>query len=289
MNSSAKENLNSTPDPSAYLPVAATVERVTKLTQSDRLFTLKPEGPSFALYDPGQFIMAGLPGYGEAPISISSAPMPINGRIKSLDICIRAVGNLTNALHRVQKGERIWIRGPFGRGFKTADFTGKDMIFIAGGIGIVPMRSLIQQVVNSGSFGKLTLVYGSKTPEEILFHGEMAEWAQNGLDVRLTIDKPHPAWKKGANVGVVTTLIPKIKVDPKNTVAVIIGPPAMYKFVVYSLREKRMTDENIFVSLERRMKCALGKCGHCQINSSYVCQEGPVYNLNELHGLPESL
>lgn len=280
---------------SPYLPSVATVERVTKLTEKERLFTVTPVTDIDGLpvsFDPGQFFMAGLPGYGEAPFSVASMPAAshVNGsETRSFDLCIRAAGNLSNAMHRIKKGDRIWLRGPFGRGFKTEELKGKDLLFIAGGIGIVPMRSLIKSVVGTpglGGFGKMTLICGAKTPDEILFQGEMDEWKAAGMDVRLTIDKPHPAWK--GSVGVVTTLVPSLKLRPEKTVAAIIGPPVMYKFVILSLRKKLIKDASILVSLERRMKCGLGKCGHCQINSSYVCQEGPVYRLTELNDLPEA-
>ena len=183
-------------------------------------------------------------------------------------------------------GDATRLRGR-SAGFTPEELKGKDLLFIAGGIGIVPMRSLIKSVVGLEGFGKMTLVCGAKTPEEILFQGEMDEWKAAGMDVRLTIDKPSKGWKGG--VGVVTTLIPSLKLKPEKTVAAIIGPPVMYKFVILSLRKKLIKDASILVSLERRMKCGLGKCGHCQINSSYVCQEGPVYRLDELKNLPEAL
>ncbi|MBI5970007.1 MAG: FAD/NAD(P)-binding protein [Deltaproteobacteria bacterium] len=277
---------------SPYLPSAATVERVTKLTEKERLFTVTPLAAIGGLpvsFDPGQFFMCGLPGYGEAPFSVASMPVNshINGSPKqSFDLCIRAVGNLSNAMHRIKKGDRVYLRGPFGRGFKTDELKGKDLLFIAGGIGIVPMRSFIKSVAGKDSYGKLTLICGAKTPEEILFQGEMDEWKDMGMDVRLTIDKRHPGWK--GNVGVVTTLISSLKLKPDKTVAAIIGPPVMYKFVALALRKKLIKDASMLVSLERRMKCGFGKCGHCQINSSYVCQDGPVYRLTDLAGLPEA-
>ncbi|MBI5561291.1 MAG: FAD/NAD(P)-binding protein [Deltaproteobacteria bacterium] len=267
---------------SPYLPVGAVVTRVAKLTDKERLFALAPESPMDFAYQPGQFFMAGLPGYGEAPFSITSAP---GGR--ELELCIRAVGNLTNAIHRVSKGGRLWIRGPFGRGFDTTELKGRDLVYIAGGIGIVPMRSLIKAVVGRGDYGGRTLIYGAKTPSEILFQGEMDEWSGKGMRVMVTIDKPAGAW--GGNVGVVTTLMPKAEIRPGRTTAVIIGPPVMYKFVIMALRQRGLRDEDILVSLERRMKCGLGKCGHCQINGVYACQCGPVFKLSELKGLPEAL
>jgi NAD(P)H-flavin reductase len=259
--------------------VPALVERVTRLTERERLFTLSPEG-AVSAHTPGQFFMAGLPGHGEAPFSITSPPGA------PLELCIRAVGNLTNALHRLGKGDRLWVRGPFGRGFSVDAMRGKDVLFIAGGIGIAPMRSLIRAVLGMGSGGRFTLIYGAKTPDEMLFGGEMDDWAARGMDVRLTVDAAGPGWK--GHRGVVTALIPGLELDWGRTLAVVIGPPVMYRFVVFGLRQKSVAPGNILLSLERRMKCGLGKCGHCQINSIYVCQEGPVFRLDELEGLPEA-
>lgn len=267
---------------SPYLPAPGIIERALKVTEKEMLFSVTPLNPRLLDYRPGQFFMVGLPGYGEAPISVTSAPGS-----KTFELCIRAVGNLTNAIHRLNKGDWLWIRGPFGTSFPLHEMKGKDILFIAGGIGIVPMRSLIKTVLSAKGFGKKTLVYGSKSPGEILFSDEMDEWKERGCDVRLTIDKPHPGWT--GNVGVVTTLIPELKLKEGRTVAVVIGPPVMYRFVILSLKERLVGPGEIFVSLERRMKCGVGKCGHCQINGCYVCQEGPVFKLSDLKDLPEAL
>lgn len=265
-----------------YLPSAALVERAARISEKERFFVLRPADPSILDYTPGQFLMVGLPGFGEAPISIASAP----GGGETLEVCVRAVGNLTNALHRLKKGDPVWVRGPFGRGFGLDEMKGKDLLFIAGGIGMVPMRSLVKAVLASKGYGRLTLVYGAKTPEEFLFKDEIREWKDSGVDIRLTIDTPHPGWK--GPVGVVTAVIPDLEIKKDNTVAVVIGPPVMYKFAVVMLGKKHLGPEDILVSLERRMKCGLGKCGHCQINSLYVCQEGPVFKVSELKGMPEA-
>lgn len=277
VNKKAANNL-----PSPYLPVECRIERVTRLTEKERLFAVGPADGRLLEYVPGQFYMVGLPGYGEGPISIASGP----GESMEFELCIRAVGSLTDALHRLTKGAKIWVRGPFGRGFSVEEMKGRDILFVAGGIGMVPMRSLVKAVAGKPGFGSLTLVYGAKTPDEILFGGEMTRWREMGVDVRVTVDAPTAGWK--GDVGVVTKIIPRLRIDPANTVAVIIGPPVMYKFVVMALREKKVADSSMLVSLERRMKCGLGKCGHCQINSAYVCQCGPVFRLTDLAGLPEA-
>ncbi len=277
VNKKAANNINS-----PYLPVECRIERVVRLTERERLFSVAPADARLLAYSPGQFYMVGLPGYGEGPISISSGP----AEGAEFELCVRAVGSLTDAVHRLSKGDRLWVRGPFGRGFSVEEMKGRDIVFIAGGIGIVPMRSLIKAVAGKPGFGSLTLIYGAKTPDEILFGGEMEEWREMGVDVRVTVDTAAAGWK--GSVGVVTRILPGLDIDPSNIVAVIIGPPVMYKFVVIGLREKKVADSSILVSLERRMKCGLGKCGHCQINSVYVCQCGPVFRLTDLSSLPEA-
>ncbi|MEK7773224.1 MAG: FAD/NAD(P)-binding protein, partial [Deltaproteobacteria bacterium] len=246
--------------PSPYLPAACTIEEAVKPTDKEKFFRVTPHDPALLDYSPGQFFMVGLPGYGEAPISITSGP----GEGGFIELCVRAVGNVTNAIHRLEKGDTLWIRGPFGRGFDINGMAGKDVLFVAGGLGIVPMRSLIKAVIQGARPGRLTLIYGSKGPEEILYKDEFEEWRAKGIDMKITIDRPCPGW--GGDVGTVTALIPPLDIDAGGTVAVVIGPPVMYKFVIWSLRQKGIKDDEILVSLERRMKCGLGKCGHCQIN-----------------------
>ena len=264
------------------MPVEAVVERSSRISDSERLFILRPTDIRFN-FDPGQFFMAGLPGWGEAPFSVASPPT-IDGTV---ELCIKAVGNLTNAIHKLGKGDRLWLRGPFGTGFKVDDLTGGDILFIAGGIGIVPMRPLIMEVLAArASFGKLFLLYGCRDSDGMLFLNEVDEWMASGLDTILSIDTKHRGWK--GRVGVVTNYIAKLPLDPSKTRAVVIGPPAMYRFAARSLRAAGITDEHILVSLERRMKCGLGKCGHCQINSLYACQEGPVFRLSDLKGMHEA-
>ncbi|HZX36151.1 MAG TPA: FAD/NAD(P)-binding protein [Thermodesulfobacteriota bacterium] len=267
---------------SPYLPKPSIVREARQVTEKEKFFSI--ELPSPMDHSPGQFLMLGIPGFGEAPISISSPPS--GGAL--VELCVRAVGNVTNALHRLVPGDTVWVRGPFGRGFPVDKMRRKDMLFIAGGIGLVPMRSLIKSVLaKRDSFGRLTLLYGVKTPHEILFKDEFEDWTKKGLDIKITIDKPHPEWK--GNVGVVTTLMGEVSVDEKNSIAVLIGPPVMYKYVILSLGNKKLEGEDIFLSLERRMKCGVGKCGHCQIQSVYACQEGPVFNLSEIRHLREAI
>lgn len=269
---------------SPYVTSLAEIVRVEPVTELEKVFTVRHTigGGERLAFLPGQFFMVGLPGYGEAPISISAG----DGEV--FELCIRRVGNLTNALHRLDAGGTFTIRGPFGRGFDVDAMEGHSLLFVAGGIGLVPMRSLVREVLSrKDRFGRLTLLYGARTPDEMLFCTELTGWREAGMDVRLTVDRDAPGWD--GNVGLITTLIPGVEADPERTLAVIIGPPVMYRFVVFELDKLAIPRSAIYVSLERRMKCGLGKCGHCQINSLYACQEGPVFTLNELEGMHESL
>jgi NAD(P)H-flavin reductase len=183
----------------------------------------------------------------------------------------------------------VGIRGPFGNGFPLESLEGKDILLIAGGIGLFPLRSLIQYVMDRrSSFGKVILLFGARSPAERLFLDELAAWSQRpDIEFHETVDKGDGSWR--GNVGVITTLIPKVDIDSRKTVAVVVGPPIMYRFVIVELKKRDLPDENIIMSLERRMKCGVGKCGHCQINGVYVCREGPVFNLAQLRNLREAV
>lgn len=275
---------------SPYLPETVTVERVESISASEKLFFLTREagGASVPAHGPGQFYMVGLPGYGEAPISVCApsgcAP---SGTDTGIELCVRKAGNLTGAFHRLGKGDTLSVRGPFGAGFDTGTLKGRDIIFIAGGIGIAPMRSLLLAVLKERkAYGELTLLYGAKSPAEVLFTGDFKGWTAKGLGVDVIVDEGAEEWN--GRVGLVTTLLGSLKPDAPQTTAVVIGPPVMYRFVVAMLKRMGMAESDILLSLERRMKCGVGKCGHCQINSSYVCQDGPVYTLESLKGMGEA-
>ncbi|MEK7821732.1 MAG: FAD/NAD(P)-binding protein [Planctomycetota bacterium] len=268
-----------------YIPTLAEIVSTRQLTELERLFEIRLLEPGPFPFEPGQFILLSVLGVGEAPVTLASSPLKKDG----VEVCVRRVGSLTNALHRLQEGATIGLRGPFGKGFPIEALKGKDLLFVAGGIGIIPLRSLIHYVLERRKdFGQLHILYGAKTPKEFLFTDELKAWGQRG-DVRLmlTVDKPDETWK--GNVGVITRLIPPLELRPKETYAVIVGPPVMYKFVLMELYQKALPESQILMSLERRMRCGVGKCGHCQINNVYVCQEGPVFSYQFLKRLPEAI
>lgn len=259
--------------------------RAKKLTEHEKYFEIALPGGESLGHEPGQFVEVSILGIGEAPISISSSPT----KLGSFELVVRNVGKLTAAMHKLEAGDEVGIRGPFGKGFPVRILEGNDLLFVAGGLGIVPLRSLINFVIdNRRDFGKVNILLGCKTPKDMLFGDEVDEWAKR-LDVNFncTVDKAAPDWK--GNVGLITSLIPGINLEPLRTFAVVVGPPIMYKFVIKELVKKKIPDRQILVSLERHMKCGLGKCGHCQINGIYCCQEGPVFSYDRIKNIPEAL
>jgi sulfite reductase subunit B len=275
-----------THDESVYLPTMARLVKTEQMTDLEKLFTLElPEGVDLG-NEPGQFVEVSLFGIGEAPISISSSPSRSNG---TFEMCVRNVGDLTNAMHNLEPGALLGIRGPFGNPFPIDKMKGRDVLFVAGGLGLPPLRSLINQVLDErGFFGRVIILYGTNEPSRILFQDELSEWAErDDVEFLMTVDRGDENWQ--GNVGVITTLFPKITINPRNTVATVVGPPIMYRFVLMELLGKGIPETQIYLSLERRMKCGVGKCGHCQINELYCCQDGPVFRYADIKGLEEAL
>jgi sulfite reductase subunit B len=266
------------PKADLYVPELATVTRITTLTALEKMFRIKFKSGRPLGQVPGQFVEVSVFGIGEAPVSICSAPTSDG----SFELTVRRVGNVTNSLHAMDQGATVGIRGPFGNGFDMAGLKGQDILVVAGGIGLAPLRSVIQYIFDHrGDYGKFTILYGTKTPPEMLFTDELKQWAADPkVDFRMTVDRGDEAWK--GHVGVITTLIPEVEIDKNRTVGLIVGPPVMYRFVVLSLRGKGLADDHMIMSLERRMKCGVGKCGHCQMNGLYVCQDGPVFNYAQI-------
>jgi sulfhydrogenase subunit gamma (sulfur reductase) len=269
-----------------YVPAMARVLRVEQLSELEKLFTLElPDGRSLG-NEPGQFVEVSLFGVGEAPISVSSSPSRSNG---IFELCVRCVGDVTNAMHQLAPGTTLGIRGPFGNPFPIDRMKGKDILFAAGGLGLAPLRSLINEVLDRrGHFGRVIILYGAKQPRELLFKDELAEWAKrDDVEFHLTVDRGDESWD--GHVGVITTLFPEITVNSRATVAATCGPPIMYRFVLMELLGKGIPETQIYLSLERRMKCGVGKCGHCQIDGLYCCQDGPVFRYADIKGLEEAL
>jgi sulfhydrogenase subunit gamma (sulfur reductase) len=267
-----------------YLPELATITKRRMLNGTELYMHLELDSGKELDHTPGQFVEVSIAGLGEAPISISSSPTQ-----KGFELVVRHVGSLTKAIHKLEAGQKLGIRGPFGSTYPIEQAKGKDLVFICGGIGLVPQRSFIRYVLdNRKDYGKVTVLLGTKCYDMRLFREEIALW-QERKDMTLTetIDEAHDCWD--GDVGVVTTLIPKIENDLPKSLLLVCGPPIMYKFVLMALAEAEVPEKNIYVNLERRMKCGVGKCGHCQINNLYVCQDGPVFRWSDLALVPEAI
>lgn len=265
---------------SPYRPMKARVVKTQKYTEQEKFLRIELDGKKELGHQPGQFVQVSLFGYGEAPISICSSPTEKG----YFDLTVRRIpgGIMTNAIHKLEAGDVLGIRGPFGNCFPLDKMVGNNILIVAGGLGIVPLRSLIQYILEKRKdFGEVQILLGCKTPKDMLYGDEVKDW-QKRADIKFhcTVDRADPDWK--GNVGLITSLIPGVTLTPKQTYAVVVGPPIMYKYVIVELLKKNIPDHQIVVSLERKMKCGLGKCGHCQIRNVYVCQCGPVFTYEQL-------
>ena len=228
-------------------------------------------------YSAGQFNMLYLPVYGESAISISSDP----DKKGLIGHTIRFVGNVTNAISRLKVGGRISVRGPFGTNWPVEESKGKDVILFAGGIGLAPLRPTIYQIINNRKdYGKVTIVYGARSPSDLLYTGEYDEWRSHDIEVIITVDHGDESWD--GLVGVVPMYFYRLRPNPDNTVLMSCGPEIMMHFVLYEGLARKIPDDQIFLSYERNMKCGVGVCGHCQHGVYYICKDGPIFTYKEL-------
>jgi len=271
---------------SLYVPSPAKIVSTQRLTEMEMLFDLQFLDGHHLGQAPGQFVQISLMGVGECPISICSSPT----RPDTFQLCGRRAGTVTDRLHLLNEGAVVGIRGPLGHGFDVSELHGRDILIVAGGLGLAPVRSLIQYILDERArFGQFHLLYGTKEPKELLFKEDLAQWRESrDVNLHVTVDRPDEQWR--GKTGVVTTLFRELpKLNPAETLAVIVGPPVMFKFVVLEVLARRVPQENVYCSLERRMKCGIGKCGHCQVNNVYVCMEGPVFKYGQLKAMREAL
>ncbi len=269
-----------------YLPQLAVIENIVPETIDTKTFTLRFVDETYNSnfsYKPGQFVEASILGMGEAPFGFCSNP----NKKGSFAITVRATGKVTNAMHELQAGDTMGIRAPFGNCFPMDNVRGKDILIIAGGIGLPPLKSLIEPILDErDSFGQFIILYGARTPEDRVYKPILEEWqARKDIELYQTVDKATEEWK--GHVGVVTTLFDKIKIDPAKTFAFTCGPPVMIRFVIQELLTMGFPDDHIISTLERYMKCGIGKCGHCAIGHKYICVDGPVFSYKQMKSLPE--
>ncbi|MEK6237389.1 MAG: FAD/NAD(P)-binding protein [Planctomycetales bacterium] len=258
-----------------WLPHVARIERVRPEAPEIQTYDLILEEPEFAAgyaFRPGQFNMLYLPGFGEAAVSISSdAASP-----HLLSHTVRAVGNVTDALARKSAGDQIALRGPFGVGWPVEAARDRDVVVACGGVGLAPLRPAIYHFIrHREQYGRIGLLYGARTPDDLLYTSEYDAWRAAGIDVSVTVDRGNDAWQ--GPIGVVPLLFSRLRIDPARTHVFTCGPEIMMRFVVREALSRGVGSERVFISLERNMQCAVGFCGHCQLGPAFVCKDGPVF------------
>lgn len=273
-----------------YRPENAIIENIKRQTYNTKTYTLsfeKEQKRREFSFKPGQFFMVSLLGIGEAAFTPCSDP----AERESFEITVRAVGNVTTTLDRLNVGDFVGVRGPYGTCWPLEEAKNKNILIIAGGLGINPIRSVITYLAaNRDDYGDVEIAYGAKTPDDLLFTYEFDDWRRmKNTRLLLTVDVVPKELTWNHNVGVVTTLFEKMHAIPDNTIALTCGPEIMMRFVVKGLIYRGFTSGQIFVSLERRMKCGIGMCGHCQLGTKFVCKEGPVFRYADIEGLPDSM
>lgn len=272
-----------------YIPDLARITRIETVTPLEKIFDIsfiEEEAHKKFNFLPGQFVELTVFGVGEAPFSITSNP---NNKDK-FQLCIRAVGSVSKAIHSLKEGARVGIRGPFGKGtFPYKEAKGHNVLAIAGGLGLAPLMSFLTYVMDfRDQYKNLMIIYGAVNPTNILYKNEIAYWnSRDDVSVCVTVDNPDDKWT--GEIGVCTKLIPRVDFKPDETYTIVCGPPVMYKYVVVELEKKNFKEDKIFLSLERRMECGVGKCNHCHIGDKLACVDGPVFSLWDVRNLKEAI
>ena len=271
-----------------YLPELATVIKIIDETPNIKSFQVvlnDPEKMKSFTFEPGQVGQLSLFGVGESTFVINSPPT----RMEYLQFSVMKAGEVTSALHELAEGDQVGVRAPLGNWFPYEQMKGKKILFIGGGIGLAPLRTLILFMLdNRADYGDITIIYGARTPNDLCYKDELKEWeARSDVNMILTVDDEFPGWDK--RVGLVPNVLKEIAPSPENTVAITCGPPIMIKFTLQALSALKFNDEQIITTLEKRMKCGIGICGRCNIGTMYVCKDGPVFSLTQLKELPAEL
>ncbi len=228
-------------------------------------------------FKPGQFNMLYLPGFGESAISLSSDP----ARYDSMLHTVRIAGNVTQALSRMTAGDQLAVRGPFGTGWPMEACRGCDVVIACGGVGLAPLRPAIYDIINHrADYGRVILLYGARTPNDLLFTNEFAAWQEADVEVEVTVDLGDPNWT--GHIGVVPILFYRLRLKAEQTKVMSCGPEIMMRFVIFEALARKVRRENIYLSMERNMNCAVGFCGHCQLGPAFVCKDGPVFTYQQM-------
>lgn len=264
-----------------FVPHPATLKRIVDLTPDVKLFCVEFDDPALRDsfdYQPGQFGFVSAYGVGESPFGITST----SSKKESVDFAVRRVGTVTNALHELPEGATVGVRGPFGNYWPMDHFKGKDILVIGGGIGFAPVRPVILSVLeNRSDYGDMLILNGARTPADLVFKDEFGTWASSpGTRVELTVDRGDDSWT--GRVALLPDVLMELSPASKNTVTVICGPPIMIKFTLEKLKILGFGDDQIFTTLEGKMKCGLGKCARCNVGEKYICQDGPVFTFKEI-------
>ena len=253
-----------------YIPFLSEIKEVIKHTEIEYTFRMEFEGD----VKPGQFFEVSLPKFGEAPISVSGIGEG------TVDLTIRRVGKVTNEIFNTYVGDKLFLRGPYGNGFDLENYKGKELIVVAGGTGLSPVRGVVDYFAkNSADSQGFTLIAGFKSPSDVLFKDDIKMW-KNNMNLILTVDNAEEGYE--GNVGMVTKYIPELEIkDINNAVVIVVGPPIMMKFTVAEFLKRGIPEDNVWISQERKMCCGIGKCGHCKIDDTYICLDGPVFNYSK--------
>jgi NAD(P)H-flavin reductase len=264
------------------LPQLYTVVHVRREIPDTFTLELIPQnGGNIFPFTTGQFTMLSILGKGEIPISISGDPTKLDHLVHT----IRAVGPVSQAMQAIKPHDVMGVRGPFGRGWPMEKAVGKDVVLLAGGIGLAPLRPSIYQILSDRKqYGRVFLLYGARTPADLLYERELTQWRSRlDLEVAVTVDQAKKDWR--GDVGVVTKLLPRAAFDPSNTVAMVCGPEIMMRFCAYELINRGVPTDNMFMSMERNMKCGIAFCGHCQFGPEFICRDGPVFSYTRVKDL----
>ena len=263
------------------VPYWAEIVKITPEAEGIATYWLRFEDPDVQSryhFQPGQFNMLYLPGYGEAAISMSSDP---NAEDRLVGHTVRFIGNVTHNIRRLKVGDVVGLRGPFGTSWPMDELVGQDITIACGGIGLPPLRPALYHIIrNREKYGKVILLYGARTPKDLMYPGEYETWQKAGIDVQATVDRGDENWQ--GQVGVVPMLFYRIRLDSHKSTVLACGPEIMIRFVIFEALARRIPSERIYVSLERNMKCGQGSCGHCQIGPYFVCKDGPVFRFDAL-------
>jgi sulfhydrogenase subunit gamma (sulfur reductase) len=276
------------PETNPYLPELVTITNIIEETPNIRSFQVvfnDPERMKAFRFEPGQVGQLSVFGVGESTFVINSPPT----RMEYLQFSVMKAGEVTSALHDLYVGDQMGLRAPLGNWFPYESMKGKNILFIGGGIGLAPLRTLILFMLdNRSDYGDITIIYGARTPADLCYKDDVQDWeSRKDVELILTVDAEFPGWDK--RVGFVPTVLNQVAPSPDNTVAITCGPPIMIKYVLQNLAQLGFKDEEVITTLEKRMKCGIGLCGRCNIGSMYVCKDGPVFSLAQLRAYPSEI